>query len=156
MQIAISAPFLSPVESSKNGVAEPSKHSLGLRININNQTQRGHKVQKEHAFIIVIAGMLLTSRQGVLCCRNGTKKYVERRIWWWMSQPVLGSMSHLFMKRLIGCNVQKSEWPSRCPSSPARSISRYNYYLNSLRAEDDVFTLLSMCVSDRNIYKTYG
>lgn len=74
MQITISAPFLSPVESSNNGVAEPSKHSLGLRININNQTQRGHKVQKEHAFIIVIAGMLLTSRQGVLCCRNGTKK----------------------------------------------------------------------------------
>lgn len=83
MQIAISAPFLSPVESRNNGVAEPSKHSLGLRISINKQTQRGHKMQKEHAFIIVIVGMLLTSRQRVLCCRNGTKrKHVEQRIWW--------------------------------------------------------------------------
>lgn len=38
----------------------------------------------------------------------------------------------------------------------SHSISRYNYYLNSLRAEDDVFTLLSMCASDNNVYKTYG
>lgn len=44
MQIEISALFLSSVESSNNGVAEPSKCSLALGININKQTQRGYKI----------------------------------------------------------------------------------------------------------------